>query len=227
MRISIKFENPSRLLKNIKKSFDGMSLCSMFDTMVLEVCEPCCPFCGKVLENAHCFCSTYTDALRKLYSQYDNKELRVKAYNNGDPFAPYLEPKNVISLAISRKNIHITKVAKSDLTPSLFDNGTIATINNDNSWFVSSGIFENEILTFFVRKKDEDEVFMYEVTQISNLPPQYSIITLYTSKLVYVPRHLSATRLGGYTKRWNTDIVDTFSYQEFLQKLKATQFQQD
>lgn len=221
MKIRIKFENQSKLLSVVKTKFKKLSLLDSFDIMSLEVCEPYCPFCGKELKNAQCNCSAYNEAFKKLCLHYEDEQLVVEACYDENSLPSILGFRNIVSLAINKNNIHITEVSQNEITPSLFDNGSIAFYSQENSWYISSGIFENETLTFFVRKKGEDEVYMYEVTNIQHLPPQCSTLLLYTFHHVTVPNsNRLENRLGNYLVRKEKEILDVLSYQEFLQILK-------
>jgi len=211
MEFKVNFERP------VFVDFKGSDLTSVFPPHVkqitVETIEPSCPFCNRRLENAMCTCRRYNNALKRFkISHYGTENINIRAY----------EIKVVNCYTFERKQLQFSKVSALEATsvyPRLMV-GTTCNISLCGTWVLTRANYENGKLQFYYAKKGDTSVYKCQISLPDFKPLQYENIEFYLVEEKYIPRNHSKKRLGGYQIDFQTTVVATIDYAEFLQKLR-------
>lgn len=193
---------------------DREAFVEYFDSINIKIFEPRCPFCGKELKNSQCSCEHFEQAYKKLCSKYYSniETCHSKAYD--------IQISNLI--CIEPNKIKIEEVSPYNIDISFFDNGSIASgYLNVGIWFVSHGTYNDNILTFYVRKKGKNQIYKCEIKHQMELP-RFSEVTFYQFRRKFFPRGHNCKVVGNYTIKHENEVIDKISYEEFLTRLKET-----
>lgn len=205
MKIRVSLGMSSKSKKNDADFFK-----SLFSSMSLQLVEPECPFCGKPLKNAACRCSQFRQAEKKLLNSYNQKELFVS-------ISP--QKSSVTLLSLSDKNIQVQPVEFDKKMLKLFDYGSVSK-NLEQAWFVSLGKWQNGILSFYIREKGKEQVYLCSVSDIPQKFSRYPSIRVLVHKREYPYEGMPKNIVGRYI-HINHDVeVEKMSYQTFLTRLK-------
>lgn len=188
-----------------------------FSMLSVSWFEPPCPFCGTELNKGECRCDKYQEALKRLLSRYNEKNLFLRVGNNFSP-----------GFFIEKGMVEMTAVAMPENAFILFDRGTMYVpkiYEERRTWHISSGIIEDGVLSFFMRPDGAQQCYACRISKLS--PDFLEAVTrevpveIYRYSQVMVP-NLSCgkrVRIGNYHFEDVETTIEKFSYDAFLAAL--------
>ena len=186
------------------------------NTILVEIPEPVCPFCGKMLNNANCLCRKFGAALKRFkIRNYGTEDINVQAY----------EIKIVNACRFDRSQAKVTKLSPAlslPLYPQLI-NGKTFHLVMCGSWQLTPATWDGKQLTFYFIKKGDDVVYKCQLPIPSLNSLEYNDVNVYRLEKQYKPRLRWARRHGAYggcAFVYNKKVIATLGYSEYLQKLQ-------
>lgn len=181
---------------------------SNFDTISLQVLEPNCPFCGKVMQNARCYCKKFETAKKSFLSKYENKNLFIRKASFGAIFS-YPIRKNNVKIVETKENgnsLFSSKHSKIQAIGSLY-------------YAISEGVIENGVLSFYVQVKGSNIVNKCTIENLNFPTETNDSVIIYFLERRTIMRSYSRHTLGNYQLDFVENEVDKIVYSDYLQRL--------
>ena len=211
MKFKVNFNSPT--IMSISSDMANSIFPPNVKSLTVEIIEPNCPFCNRVLENANCKCQEFREALKRFkIRNYRTEEINVRTYDIKFVSVYWFTPKQV---NISKAPTEMYSV----LFPQLISGNTYKAIMY-GTWLLTKANFEDNKLKFYFMRKGDTIIYECHITLPEFKPQEYTDVEVYCLKTYYKNRYFGRRGLGGCIIEHTTNVIATLGYSEFLQKLQ-------